>query len=169
MIQPGNGMLFSPKKRAIMPWKLISTAREVDHKEGWELKNWCFQIVVLEKTLASHLDSKDIKPVNRKGNQPWIFTGRTDAETEAPTLWPSDVKSWLFGKDPNAGKDERQEEKGMTEDEMVGWHHWLNRHEFEQALGDDEQGSLVCCRPWGSQRVSHDWATEQQQQHTQDW
>ena len=96
---------------------------KLDHKEGWALKNWCFQIVVLVKTLESPLDSK-IKPVNPKGYQPWIFIGRTDAE--APILWPPVVKSWLTGKDAGTGKDWRWEEKGMTEDEMVGWHHWLN-------------------------------------------
>ena len=91
-----------------------------------------------------------IKPVNPKGNQLWIFTGRTDAESEAPILWPPDAKNWLFGKDPDAGKDWRQEEEGATEDELVGWHHWLNGHEFEQTLGDSEgQGSLACCRSWG--------------------
>ena len=117
--------------------------------------HWCFSIVVLEKTLESPLDSKEIKPVNPKGNQPWIFIGRTDAKTEAPVLWPPDVKSWLIGKDPDAGKDWRQEEKGMTEDEMVGWHHWLNGHEFEQALGDGEgEGSLECCSPWGCKELN---------------
>ena len=101
-------------------------------------------IVVLEKTLESPLDSKEIKPVNPKGNQPWTFIGRTDAE--APILWPPDAKSWLIGKDPDAGKDWGQEEKGVTEDEMVGWHHRLNEHEFEQTLGDSEgQGSLARC------------------------
>ena len=93
---------------------------------------------------------REIKPVNPKGNQPSIFTGRTDAEAEAPILWPPDTKSQLIGKDPDAGKDRRQEKKGMTEDEMVGWHHRLNGPEFEQALGDGEgQGSLMCCSPWG--------------------
>ena len=105
---------------------------ELDHKEGWVPKNWCFGTVVLEKTLESPLDCKEIKPVNPKGNQSWIFTGRTDAEAEAPILWPPDGKSWLIRGDPHAGKDWRQEEKGMTEDEMVGWHHQLNGHEFEQ-------------------------------------
>ena len=100
---------------------------EQDHKEGKALKNWCFQTMVLEKTLESPLDSKEIKPVNFKGNQPWIFIGRTGTEAEAPTLWPPDVNSWL-GKDPDAGKYWRQEEKRVTEDEMVGWHHWLNGH-----------------------------------------
>ena len=95
-------------------------------------------------------DEAEIKLVNPKGNQPWILIGRTDAETEAPILWPPDVKSWLTGKNPDAGKDWGQEEKGETEDEMVGWHHWLYEHEFEQTLGDSKgQGSLVCCSPWG--------------------
>ena len=105
---------------------------ELDHKEGWAPKNWCFQIVVLEKILESPLDCREIKPVNSKGSQLWIFTGRTDAEAEAPVLWPPDAKSQVNGKDPDAGKDLRQEDKGMTEDEMVGWHHWLNGHESEQ-------------------------------------
>ena len=96
---------------------------ELDHKESWVLKNWCFWTVVLEKTLESPLDCIEIQPVHPKGNQSWIFIGRTDAKAEAPILWPPDVKSWLIGKDPDAGKDWRQEEKGMTEDEMVGWHH----------------------------------------------
>jgi len=114
--------------------------------------------VVLEKTLESPLDCKEIKPVNPKGNQPWIFIGRTDAEAEAPIFWPPDVKSRLIIKDPEAGKDWRQEEKRKTEDETVGWHHWLNGHEFEQALGDGEgQGRLVCCSPWGSQRDMTEW------------
>ena len=101
------------------------------HKERWAPKNWCFQTVVLEKTV----DSKEIKSVNPKGNQPWIFIGRTDAEVETPILWPPDAKSELTGKDPDAGKDWRQKEKGMKEDEMVGWHRWLYGHEFEWALG----------------------------------
>ena len=119
---------------------------ELNHKEGWTPKNWCFQTVVLEKTFESLLDCKEIKPVNPKGNQPWKFIGRTDAEAEAPILWPPDAKSWLTGKAQDAGKDWRQEERVMTEDEMVGWHHWLNGHEFEQTPGDGEgQGKLVCC------------------------
>ena len=123
---------------------------ERDHKEGWMLKNWCFWTLVLEKTLESPLDCKEIKPVNPKGNQSWIFIGRTDAEVEAPILWPPDAKKWLIRKDPDAGKDWRQEEKGMTEDEMVGWHHWLSGHESELAAGvDDGQGGLACCSPWG--------------------
>ena len=121
---------------------------ELDRKEGWVLKNWCFWTVVLEKTLESPLDSKEIQPVHSKGNQPWIFIGRTDAA--APILGPPDAKSWLTGKIPDAGKDWRQEEKGMTQYKMVGCHHWLNGHEYEQALEDsEEQGSLVCCSPWG--------------------
>ena len=96
---------------------------ELDHKESWVLKNWCFWTVVLEKTLESPLDCKEIQPVNPKGNQSWIIIGGTDAEAEAPILWPPDAKNWLIGNDPDAGKDWRQEEKGTTEDEMVGWHH----------------------------------------------
>ena len=120
------------------------------HKEGRAPKNWCFWTVVLEKTLESPVDCKAIKPVNPKGNQPWIFIGRTDAEGEAPILWSPDAKSRLIGKDPDAGKDWGQEEKGTTEDEMIGWHHRLNGYEFEQALGDGEgQGSQACCNPWG--------------------
>ena len=123
---------------------------ELDHKESWALKNWCFLTVVLKKTLENPLDCKEIKSVNHKGNQSWIYIGRTDAEAETPILWPPDVKNWLIEKDPDAGKDWKQEEKWMIEDEMVGWHHWLDGHEFEQALGvGNGQGSLVCCSPWG--------------------
>ena len=107
---------------------------EMDHKEGWTLKNLCFQIMVPEKTLESPLDCKEIKPVNLKENQPWILIGRTDAK--APMLWPPDAKSQLIGKDLDAGKDWGQKEKAVTEDEMVGWHHWLNGHELEQTPGD---------------------------------
>ena len=103
---------------------------ELDYKESWAPKNWCFWTVVLEKTLESPLDCKENKPAHPKGNQSCVFLGRTDAEAEAPVLWPPDSKSWLIGKDPDAGKDWRQEEKGTTEDEMVGWHHWLNGHKF---------------------------------------
>ena len=132
----------------------------MDHKESWALKNWCFWTVVLEKTFESLSDCKEIKPVNPKGNQSWIFIGRTDAKAETPILWPPDAKNWLIGKDPDAEKDCRREEKGMTEDEMVGWHHWLDGHEFGQALGvGDGQGSLVCYSPWG-RRIGHDWVTE---------
>ena len=126
----------------------------LDHKESWMLKNWCFWIVVLEKTFESHLDSMEIKPVNLEGNPPWISTGRTDAEAETPILWPPDLKSQLTVKDPDAGKDWKQEEKGMTEDEMIGWHHRLNGREFEQTPGDGEgQGNLVCCSPWGHKEL----------------
>ena len=104
---------------------------ELDSKESWVPRNWCFWTVVLEKILESPLDCKEIQPVHPKVNQSWIFTRRTDAEAETPILWPPDVKKWLTGKDPDAGKDWRQEEKGTTEDEMVGWYHWLNGHEFE--------------------------------------
>ena len=104
---------------------------ELDYKESWAPKNWCFWTVVLEKTLESPLDCKEIKPVHLKENQSWIFTGRIDAESEAPILWPPDVKNWLIGKDPDAGKDWGQEEKGMTEDEMVEWHHRLDGYVFE--------------------------------------
>ena len=104
---------------------------ELDYKESWVLKNWCFWTVVLEKTLESPLDCKEIQPVHLKGDQSWIFIGRTDAEAETPILWPPDAKNWLIGKDCDAGKYWRQEEKGTTEDEMVGWHHQLNGHEFE--------------------------------------
>ena len=123
---------------------------ELDHKECWVLKNWCFQTMMLEKILESSLDCKEIKPVNPKGNQPWIFIGRTEVEAETPILWLPDAKNQLIRKDPDAGKDWRQEEKGMTEDKTVGWHHWLSGHEFEKTLGDGEgQGSLACCCPWG--------------------
>ena len=111
---------------------------ELNYKESWAPKNWCFWSVVLEKTLESPLDCKEIKPVHPKGNQSWIFIARTDAEIEAPKLWTSDTKSQLIGKDPNAGKYWKQEEKGMTEDDIVGWHHQLNGHEFEQTPGDGE-------------------------------
>ena len=120
---------------------------ELNHKEGWASKNWCFRTGVLEKTLGSPLDNKEIKPVNPKGNQSWIFVGRTAAEAETPILWPPDAKSQLIGKDIDAGKDWGQE-KGVTEDERVGWHHWLNEHVFDQTPGDGEgQGSLACCSP----------------------
>ena len=135
---------------------------ELDYKESWAPKNWCFWTLVLKKTLESPLDCKEIKHVNPKGNQSWIFFGRTDAEAKVPVLWSPDEKSQLIGKDPDAGKDWRQEEKGTTEDKMVGWHHWLNGHEFEQILGDGEgQESLALLQSRGSQRIRHDWATEQ--------
>ena len=123
---------------------------ELDHKEGCGPKIWCFWSVVLEKTLESPLDRKEIQPVHPKGNQSWIFTGRTDVEAEIPIVWSLDAKSQLIGKDPEAGKDWGQEEKGTTEDEIVGWRHWLNGHAFEQALWNGEgQESLVYCSSWG--------------------
>ena len=127
---------------------------ELDYKESWALKNWSFWTVVLEKTLESPLDCKEIQPVHPKGDQSWVFIGRTDVEAEIPIIWPPHAKSWLIGKDPDAGKDWGQEEKGMTEDEMVGWHHWLNGHEFGWTPGVvDEQGGLVCCSPWGPKEL----------------
>ena len=127
---------------------------ELDHKESWVPKNGCFWTVVLEKTLESPLDCKEIKPVNPKGNKPWIFTGRTDAEAKVPIRWPPDAKNWLIRKDLDIGKNLRQEEKGTTEDEMVGCHHWLDGYELEQAPGDGEgQRSLLCCSPWGHKEL----------------
>ena len=126
----------------------------VGHKEDWALKNWCFQIVVLEKTLESPLDCK-IKPVNPEGNQPWILTGRTAVEAKAPILWPPDVNSQLIGKVPDAGKDWGTKEKTVSEDEMAGWHHWCNGHELGQTLGDGEgQRGLACCSPWGRRELN---------------
>ena len=134
---------------------------ELDYKERWVPNNWCFWTLVLEKTLENPLDYKEIQPVHPKGDQYWIFIGRTDAEAKTLILWPPDVKNGLIWKDPDAGKDWRQEEKGMTEGKMVGWHHQLNGHEFEQALGVGEgQGSLVCCSPWGRKELD---MTEPQQ------
>ena len=137
---------------------------ELDRKEGYAPKNWCFQIVVLEKTVESPLDGKEIKPVNPKENEPWIFIGRTDAEAKAPIFWPPDVKNWLIGKDPDAGKDWGQEEKGVIEDEMVGRHHglkwtwvWANSRRWWRT------GKPSVLQSTGSQRVRHDFVTEQQQ------
>ena len=118
---------------------------EFDYKESWVPKNWCFWTVVLEKTLESPLDRKEIQQVHPKGNQSWMFIGRTYAEAENPVLWPPDAKNWRIGKDPDGGKDWRREEKGTAEDEMVGWHHQLDGCEFEQPLGDEGQGSLGLC------------------------
>ena len=127
---------------------------ELDYKENWVQKNWCFWTVVLEKTLKSPLDCKEIQPVHPKGDQSWVFTARTDAEAEAPILWPPDVKNWLIWKDPDAGKDWRQKEKLRTEDEMVGWHHRLDGYEFEQASGvGNGQGGLACCSSWGHKEL----------------
>ena len=121
---------------------------ELDYKESWVQKNWWLWTVVLEKTLESPLDWKEIKPVHPKGNQSWMFTGRTDVEAETPILWLPDAKNWLIGKDPDAGKYWRQE-KGMTEDEMVGWHHRPNGHEFESTPAVGDGWGLACCSPWG--------------------
>jgi len=123
---------------------------ELGYKESWVPKNCCFWTVVLEKTLERPLDYKEIQPIHPKEEQSWVFIGRTNAEAETPILWPPDVKSWLTGKDPDVGKDWGQEEKGMTEDERVRWHHWLNGHGFgwTQGVGDG-QGGLVCCSSWG--------------------
>ena len=132
----------------------------LDYKESWATKNWCFWTVVLGKALESPLDCKEIQPVNPKWNQSWIFIGRIDAEAEAPILWPLGVKSWLIGNDLDLRKDWRQEDKGMGENGMVGWHHWLDGHEFEQAPGvGDSQGSLVCCSPWFTKSKTwlNDW------------
>ena len=123
---------------------------ELDYKESWAPKNWSFWTVVLEKTLESPSDCKEIQPVHSKGDQSWVFIGETDAEAETPILWPPDVKNWLNGKDPDAGKDWGQEEKGTTEDEMVRWHHQLDGHGFGWTPGvGDGQGGLACCGSWG--------------------
>ena len=127
---------------------------ELDYKESWVLKNWCFWTVVLEKTRESPLDCKEIQPVHPKEDQSWVFIVRIDVEAETPILWPPDVKSWLVWKDPDAGKDWGQEEKGMTQDEMVGWHDQLNGHGFgwTRAVGDG-QGGLACCGSWGRKEL----------------
>ena len=123
---------------------------ELDYEESWAPKNWCFRTVVLEKSLESPLDSKEIQPVNPKGNQSWILIGRSDAAAETPVFWPPDVKNWFIEKDPDAGQDWGQEEKGTTEDEMAGWHHWLDGRESERTPGvGDGQGGLACCDSWG--------------------
>ena len=123
---------------------------ELDCEEGWALKNWCFWTVVLEKTLESPLDCKEIQPVHSEGDQPWDIFGRNDAKDEAPVFWPPHKKNWLIGKDSDAGRDWGQEEKGTIEVEMTGWHHWLDGRESEWTLGDgDGQGGLACCASWG--------------------
>ena len=133
---------------------------ELDYKKSQAPKNWCFWTVVLEKTLESTLDCKEIQPVHPKGDQSWVFTGRTDVEAETPILWPPDVKKQLIWKDPDAGKDWRQEEKGMTEDKMVGWHRRLNGHEFVNSGSWWWTGRPGVLRSMGSQKVWYDWATE---------
>ena len=125
----------------------------LDCEESWVLKNWCFWTVVLEKTLESPLDCKEIQPVHSEGDQTWDFFGRNDAKAETPVLWPPDVKSWLIGKDSNAGRDWGQEEKGTTDDEMAGWHHGLDGRESEWTPEDgDGQGGLACCDSWGRKK-----------------
>ena len=127
---------------------------ELDCEESWALKNWCFWTVVLEKTLESPLDCKEIQPIHPKGDQSWVFIGRNDAEAETPILWPPHAKSWLIRKDSDAGRDWGQEEKGTTGDEMAGRHHWLDGHEFEWTLGvGDGQGGLACCSSWGRKEL----------------
>ena len=123
---------------------------ELDYKESWAQKKWCFWTVMLEKTLEISLDCKEIQPVHPKGDQSWVFFGRTDAKAETPVLWPPHAKSWLLGEDSDAGRDWGWEEKGTTEDEMAGWHHWLDGREFGWTLGvGDGQGGLACCNSWG--------------------
>ena len=137
---------------------------KLDYKESWAPKNWCFWTVVLEKTLESPLDCKKIQPIHPKEDQSWVFTGRTDAEAETPILWPPDEKSWIIWKDPDDGKDWRWEEKGTTEDKMVGWRHWLDGHEFEQdpGVGEGKPGIL---QSMGSQRVRQGWAPATELKH----
>ena len=131
---------------------------ELDFEESWARKNWCFWTVVLEKTLESPLNCKEIQPVHPK-DVSWLFIGRTDVEAETPILWPPHAKSWLIGKDPNAGRGWEQEEKGTTEDEMAGWYPWPDGHEFEYTLvAGDGQGGLVCCNSWGRKQSGHNWA-----------
>ena len=140
---------------------------ELDYKESWAPKNWCFWTVVLEKTLESPLDCKEIQPVHPKGNQSLVFIGRTDVEAGTPIFWPPDVKSWLIWKDPDVGKDWRQEEKGTTEDEMVGWHHWLDGQGFWWTSGvGDGQGGPACCGSWSCKELEMtewlNWLTDWQ-------
>ena len=150
-ILKSRDITLSTKVRLVqaMVFPVVRYGCELDYKESWAPKNWCFWTVVLEKTLKSPLDCKKIQPVHSKGDQSWVFIGRTDVEAEPPILWPADAKSWFIWKDSDAGKDCGQEEKGMTEDEMVGSYHDINGYDFEQVLGvDDGQGSLTCCNSW---------------------
>ena len=133
----------------------------LDCEKGWALKNWCFWTVVLEKTLESPSDCKEIQPVHSKGDQPWVFFGRNDSEAETPVLWPPHVKSWLIGKDSDAGRDWGQEENGTTEDEMAGWHHWLNgRWVWVNSGSWWWTGRPGVLRFMGAQRDGHDWVTD---------
>ena len=143
---------FSRPSGHVWMWELYC-------KESWVQKNSCFWTLMLEKTLENPLDCKEIQQVHPKGNQTWIFIGRTHAEAETPIIWPPEAKNWLIWKDPDAGKDWGLEEKGTAVDEMVGWHHWLDVREFEWSLGvGDGQGGLVCCSPWGHKESdTTDW------------
>ena len=157
-LQSPSAVILEPKKiksDTVSPSTSSSHVQmwELDQKEGWVSNNWCFWTVVLEKTHESLLDSKEVKTINPKGNQPWIFIGSTDAEAEVSTVWPPDAKSSIIGKAPDSGKDSGQEENGGTEDEMVRWHPF-NGHEFGQTQGDNEgQGGLVCCSPWNRKKL----------------
>ena len=143
---------FHLAKATVFPLVMYGCERRPIKKA--EHQKWCFWTVVLQRALESPLDCKEIQPVQPKGDQSWVFIGRIDVEAETPTLWPPDAKNWLIGKDPDAGKDWRQEEKGMTEDEMVGWHHRLDGHEFGWTLGvGDGQGGLACCGSWGHKEL----------------
>ena len=137
-------------KRLLISWLQSPSAVILDYKESWVPKNWCFWTVVLKNTLESPLDCKEIQPVHSKEDESWVFIGRTDAKAETPIVWPPHAKSWLIGKDSVAGRAWGQEEKGMTEDEMTGWHHWLDGHEFGWTSGVvDGHGGMVCCNSWG--------------------
>ena len=133
---------------------------ELDYEESWAPKNWCFWTTVLEKTLESPLDCKEIQPVHPKGNQSWVFIGRTDVEAETAILWPPDAKSWLIWKDPDAGKDWMWKERGTTEEEMAGWYHWLNGWVWVNSASWWWTGRPGVLWFTGSQRIRHDWATE---------
>ena len=140
--------------------------QELDYKESWMLKNWCFWTVVLEKTLENPLDCQEIQQVHSKGDQSWIFIGRAHVEAKAPIFWPPDAKNWLIWKDPDVGKDWRQDEKGTTEDEMAGWHHWLNGRESGWTPGvGDGQGGLACCDSWGRKELNTtEWLNNKKKQ-----
>ena len=147
---------------------------DLDYKESWMLNNWCFWAVVLEKTLESPLDCKEIQPVHPEGDQPWDYFGRNDAEAEAPVLWPPNAKSWLIGKDSDAGRDWGQEEKWLTKDEMAGWHHGLDGHESEWTQGDDGgQGGLAWCDSWGHKELDEtewlNWTELKDGEDIQSW
>ena len=160
-ILKNKAITFPTKVQIVKAMVFPAVMWELNHKESWAPKNWCFWTVVLEKTLESPLDCKEIQLFHPKGSQSWIFIGRADVEAETSVLWPPGEKNWLIGKDTDAGKDWRQEEKGMKEDEMVRWHHRLNGHEFGWTPGvGDGQGGLACCSPWSRKEVEHDWATE---------